>query len=1264
MPRKLYFLAAFFLAAAFPSSAQNLVANASFESGVGSPTNWVFNDPAYCRWEAFGRTGDRCVSVTNYDAVCRGMQWRSASFAVQPGKPYLVNCWAVSSNAPEVARIVIGLATTANLGLNERYVYPPANWVSFPFVALSPRNQSSLILHLISCQGAGTTSFDDVEVMPVEPAHSLDSGRPLGIGECVSPGKYQFSTSLRDLGLGYSTPEPTLRDLGQGYYLGNYARPAYDCTAYFSPFYYWYMGAGTQFVYRHDLGGALFTNAVAKVVSYYAGGGALNIEFSGDGTNWLTGTNFAPGLIGYKTCTNVVVAPAALMPTTNLFVRARIDSGGLYYVSGYSFEADVPDNAATSTGNSLLFAQRVARQGVELVGLSNDVTQVVLSLANTNPAPRSFALNWNVLGPAGLRTWGLTNTVSAAATNQIALPFVGMSWGENTLNVQVVDLVSGITNFFGSAIFRENVIHDSSFGALLPGTNNCALWWCEGTYKVGRNRVLPVASNLNVSLAAARNEYEPFQLVLRPDVTLTNTTISITPFSALDTNNPVTIAATNVEFFVVEYVPVVQPTDPISVAGDYPDPLIPWTAPVTFAAGSNQPLWATVYVPRGTPAGQYQATVTIQSDAVTLQAQVGLRVFDFTLSEINHTKASINCNVVDYWHASANNDQRSAIYDLYMQNFRKHRVTALKPHNYAPLNWTQLTGSNGIYYQFNFTNFDAAIERYLGEFGFNSLRLDSEIVPGWLNGQPQFTQAYRDLYRRFISPVMAHLREKGWLRDTYCFWIDEPNDSLVTSTVIPGMQTIGDAAPGLRRFLTRETIPALYGLVDTWCPYASWLVMSQMPARQAYGEDFWWYVSGAPGYPYAMYYTDHPAVMPRLRFWQGERLGFEGEIYWNTVWWTTTGNLPISPYTNAMTRMFDGSIQGNGNGVLLYPPTKTPPVSLLIAPPVSSLRWEMIREGIEDREYFWLLDQYLQRREPLLGTNHPAVLQAVNARASALSIVLSRTYYDTDPQKIYSGRLAVAEAIEALDDGAPMITRDPLSQVVLAGSNVVLRAEAVGWPEPVYQWQHEGTNVPGATTAVLTLTNFNDSHLGGWCMVASNNVGVVASAVANLAGYWVSTPQIIAFSTGDNRRVGDRTVLEVTAVSALPMTYQWYLNGVLLANVTNNAWAITNLSADNAGVYTVTASNAAGVATSGPIVVSTMPAYTSQPPTFSGNWAGPDAGFQLQLPVDNRSRSVLASTDLLNWSTQFVVAPTGLPQFLNDFGATNYSYRFYRVRAE
>ena len=56
----------------------------------------------------------------------------------------------------------------------------------------------------------------------------------------------------------------------------------------------------------------------------------------------------------------------------------------------------------------------------------------------------------------------------------------------------------------------------TDFGYSLTGPDGLELWWCEGTYKVGRERETPTSTTTHVEIAAARNEYEPFQLVLRP----------------------------------------------------------------------------------------------------------------------------------------------------------------------------------------------------------------------------------------------------------------------------------------------------------------------------------------------------------------------------------------------------------------------------------------------------------------------------------------------------------------------------------------------------------------------------------------------------------------------------------------------------------------------------------------------------------------------------------------------------------------------------
>ncbi|MCS7254855.1 MAG: hypothetical protein NZ781_12650, partial [Armatimonadetes bacterium] len=43
--------------------AQNLVPNPSFERGLTNPESWRLSS-GLGKWESFGRTGKRCVSVT------------------------------------------------------------------------------------------------------------------------------------------------------------------------------------------------------------------------------------------------------------------------------------------------------------------------------------------------------------------------------------------------------------------------------------------------------------------------------------------------------------------------------------------------------------------------------------------------------------------------------------------------------------------------------------------------------------------------------------------------------------------------------------------------------------------------------------------------------------------------------------------------------------------------------------------------------------------------------------------------------------------------------------------------------------------------------------------------------------------------------------------------------------------------------------------------------------------------------------------------
>jgi hypothetical protein len=77
------------------------------------------------------------------------------------------------------------------------------------------------------------------------------------------------------------------------------------------------------------------------------------------------------------------------------------------------------------------------------------------------------------------------------------------------------------------------------------------------------------------------------------------------------------------------------------------------------------------------------------------------------------------------------------------------------------------------------------------------------------------------------------------------------------------------------------------------------------------------------------------------------------------------------------------------------------------------------------------------------------------------------------------------------------------------------------------------------------------------------------------------TPVIISYQP-QNRSVpiGGTTNIFVVANSMTPITYQWYLNGIVLPGSTNSNLVISNAQLANEGNYTVTLQNAVGSVTS------------------------------------------------------------------------------------
>lgn len=223
---------------------------------------------------------------------------------------------------------------------------------------------------------------------------------------------------------------------------------------------------------------------------------------------------------------------------------------------------------------------------------------------------------------------------------------------------------------------------------------------------------------------------------------------------------------------------------------------------------------------------------------------------------------------------------------------------------------------------------------------------------------------------------------------------------------------------------------------------------------------------------------------------------------------------------------------------------------------------------------------------------------------------------------------------------APTISSQPSSLTLVAGTTANFSVAAVGTQPLGYQWYFNRTNtLPGGTAAGITIENAQPANSGIYSVVVSNQSGSVTSINASLSVF--VPPQILAQPTNLTVRSGQPASFAVTASGTTPLIYRWYFNETnLLVGANNSSITLSSAALANAGTYTVSVSNFAGLVTSQPgqLVVQSAPVIVQHP----------------------ASRTVVAGTDV-TFSVQAIGdAPFGYQWFLNTAttipGATNSSF--------
>lgn len=158
-----------------------------------------------------------------------------------------------------------------------------------------------------------------------------------------------------------------------------------------------------------------------------------------------------------------------------------------------------------------------------------------------------------------------------------------------------------------------------------------------------------------------------------------------------------------------------------------------------------------------------------------------------------------------------------------------------------------------------------------------------------------------------------------------------------------------------------------------------------------------------------------------------------------------------------------------------------------------------------------------------------------------------------------------------LTPAPPVITTQPAALTNAIGTSAAFSVLATGYPRG-FQWFHDGTGVPGATAATLTISNIAASDAGNYTVVVYNSQDVVQSDPAALH----VLPAILAQPTNLTVNAGETATFSVTADGEAPLSYQWLFNGAAMPGQTNSALTLSNARPANAGSYSVLVSNAAG----------------------------------------------------------------------------------------
>ncbi|MFD8869969.1 glycoside hydrolase domain-containing protein [Streptomyces sp. NPDC059590] len=184
---------------------------------------------------------------------------------------------------------------------------------------------------------------------------------------------------------------------------------------------------------------------------------------------------------------------------------------------------------------------------------------------------------------------------------------------------------------------------------------------------------------------------------------------------------------------------------------------------------------------------------------------------------------------------------------------------------------------------------------------------------------------WREAWGAFLPAFEKHLKAKGWLEDTWLSFDERPISTMTVvkdfvHEVAPAFDDRISVAGSISTEGVASNLSVDWGGIDA-------MTKEKVAERRAAGKITTFYVYGSPAHPNTLSYS--PAVEARMLPWISAQRNLDGFLRWSYNSWTRDPfDQPVHIFTQ-------------GDEYLVYPGKDGP---------MSSIRWEQLKEGIEDYE--------------------------------------------------------------------------------------------------------------------------------------------------------------------------------------------------------------------------------------------------------------------------------------------------------------------------